>query len=101
MRMARASHLRVRPLFRVSARTVCGALSSVVLLLWVISAAGAQDAFTLQPGVPLKKELAGDGLHLTDAGRLELVQMVSRALGRAPIGSVGACLPTRYTDDAG
>jgi hypothetical protein len=45
--------------------------------------------------------LAGDGLHLTDAGRLELVQMVSRALGRAPSGSVGTCLPTRYTDDGG
>ena len=35
----------------------------MILLLWVSSAVGAQDNFTLQPGVPLKKELAGGGLH--------------------------------------
>ena len=44
--------------------------------------------------------LGGDGLHLTDAGRRELVRMTSRALGRAPSGFDGACLPTRYTDDS-
>ena len=44
--------------------------------------------------------LAGDGLHLTDEGRAELVRMTSRALGRAPAGSEGVCLPTRYTDDS-
>jgi hypothetical protein len=44
--------------------------------------------------------LAGDGLHLTDAGRREIVLMTSRALGRAPVGSSGTCLPTRYTDDS-
>ena len=44
--------------------------------------------------------LTGDGLHLTDAGRRELVLMTTRALGRAPVGSSGTCLPTRYTDDS-
>jgi hypothetical protein len=44
--------------------------------------------------------LADDGLHLTPDGRRELVAMTSAALGRAPSGSVGACLPTRYSDDS-
>jgi hypothetical protein len=44
--------------------------------------------------------LSGDGVHLTDAGRREIVEMTSRALGRAPAGSTGQCLPTRYTDDS-
>lgn len=44
--------------------------------------------------------LSGDGLHLTDAGRRELVGMTSQALGRAPAGSEGECLPTRFTNDS-
>ena len=44
--------------------------------------------------------VSGDGLHLTDAGREELVTMISGALGRAPAGSEGECLPTGFTDDS-
>ncbi len=44
--------------------------------------------------------VSGDGLHLTDAGREELVTMISGALGRAPAGSEGKCLPTGFTDDS-
>jgi hypothetical protein len=44
--------------------------------------------------------VAGDGLHLTDDGRREIVAMTSRALGRAPAGSEGQCLPSRYADDS-
>ena len=44
--------------------------------------------------------VSGDGLHLTDAGRQELVTMISGALGRAPAGSEGECLPTGFTDDS-
>ncbi|MET0579860.1 MAG: hypothetical protein ABW122_14475, partial [Ilumatobacteraceae bacterium] len=43
--------------------------------------------------------LGGDGLHLPNEGRRELALMVSRALGRAPAGSEGDCLPTRFSDD--
>ncbi len=44
--------------------------------------------------------VSGDGLHLTDAGREELVTMISGALGRAPAGSEGECLPSGFTDDS-
>ncbi len=44
--------------------------------------------------------LGGDGLHLSDAGRQELVALTAYALGRAPAGSRGECLPTRFTDDS-
>jgi hypothetical protein len=44
--------------------------------------------------------VSGDGLHLTDIGREELVTMISGALGRAPHGSEGECLPTGFTDDS-
>lgn len=44
--------------------------------------------------------LGADGLHLSNAGRAELAAMTSLALGRAPSGSRGECLPTRYTNDS-
>jgi hypothetical protein len=44
--------------------------------------------------------VGGDGLHLSDAGRRELVAMTARALGRAPVRSVGDCLDTRFDDDS-
>ena len=45
--------------------------------------------------------LTGDGLHLTDAGRSELVSMIGEALGRAPAGSDGDCLSSTFADDGG
>ena len=48
--------------------------------------------------------LRGDGIHPSDEGQEVLVQMVARALGRAPSGddadAEADCLPTRFTDDS-
>ena len=48
--------------------------------------------------------LRGDGFHPSDEGQEVLVQMVARALGRAPSGDDADaepdCLPTRFTDDS-
>ena len=45
--------------------------------------------------------LGGDGLHLSDAGRRELVadDVDGPSVGHRP-ASEGDCLPTRYTDDS-
>jgi len=48
--------------------------------------------------------LRGDGVHPSEKGQEALVQMVARALGRAPSGDDADaepdCLPTRFTDDS-
>ena len=48
--------------------------------------------------------LRGDGVHPSEKGQEALVQMVARALGRAPSGDDAdaepECLPTRFTDDS-
>jgi len=44
--------------------------------------------------------LGGDGLHLNDAGRARLAEMIGEALGDAPDGSEGDCLSSDFTDDS-
>jgi hypothetical protein len=44
--------------------------------------------------------LGGDGLHLSDKGRVALAAMVTTALGSAPVREAGECLPTTFTDDS-
>ncbi len=43
--------------------------------------------------------LTGDGLHLTTSGQEALAGLISRAMGRAPAGSEGACLRSSFRDD--
>ncbi len=44
--------------------------------------------------------LGGDGLHLSDEGRVALAEEVAAAVGSAPT-EPGECLKTRYNDDSG
>jgi hypothetical protein len=44
--------------------------------------------------------LSGDGLHLSDAGRVRLALEMTEVLGEAPPDSQDACLSTSFTDDS-
>jgi hypothetical protein len=44
--------------------------------------------------------LGGDGLHLSDEGRVMLANLLTNTLGTAPRGQVGKCLPSSFTDDS-
>jgi hypothetical protein len=44
--------------------------------------------------------LSGDELHLSDKGQMALSAMIAGALGMAPSGHEGACLPSQFTDDS-
>lgn len=44
--------------------------------------------------------VGGDGLHLSDAGRVRYADLVGRRLGRAPGSGEGECLGSDYTDDS-
>jgi hypothetical protein len=44
--------------------------------------------------------LSGDGLHLSDAGRVRLALELADVLGEAPPDSQAACLSTSFTDDS-
>jgi hypothetical protein len=47
-----------------------------------------------------RKLLAGDRLHLSDAGQVALAGMIAEQFGLAPQGSRRACLRSAFTDDS-
>ncbi len=56
------------------------------------------QARTAEPDA--KKLLGGDGLHLSETGRVALAAMITDALGTAPTGLEGDCLRSTFTDDS-
>lgn len=66
---------------------LAGTYDNVLIVDWGATTA-ADDALT-----------GGDGLHLTDKGRIALAEQVALALGQSPQPS-GKCLPSQFDDDS-
>jgi hypothetical protein len=71
-------------------RVVAAQNENVILMDWEAVTSGERR----------DEVLGGDGLHLSDAGRVVLAEEVAAVLGTAP-AQPGECLKTRYNDDSG